>query len=371
MRIILYLLFCILLASCLPTRSIVYNLPKIKTNNVFPQVQVQADPQPFHFVTNIDTSFGKKYKLANLFNLFEQTDFEKALKGKDTRAFLVIHKDTIIYEKYFKGKDQNSYLTSFSMAKSIVSTLVGIAISEGKIQNTREPFCKYFPEIDCEKFGNVTIEHLLQHTSGIKYNGLIKLYYGKNLAKKVLPKGFNDEPGTRFYYDNANSQILGMLIEKVYQKPVYEVWEEKVWSKIGTEQPIHWAVDSKKTQQAKTFCCVDATARDFAKLGRVWMNDGKYNDLQIVPKFWLDTIRTPRISEGAAINYKYHFWRAPSAYNCFTAAGMYGQLIFMCPEKDLMFIRLGEKTNLQMDDKFWIPVFLQLIDQMEVDGRFE
>lgn len=372
MKKVFYLLIIIpYLQSCLPTRAVIYNIPRVNTNNIFPLATVKPDSVPFYFSEKLDSDFGKKYKMANLFNLFEQRDLETTLKEKDTRAFLVIHKDTIIYEKYFKGKNEQSYLTSFSMAKSIVSSLLGIALQEGKIQSIQEPFCKYFPEIDCEKFGDVTIEHLLQHTSGIKYNGLAKLYYGKNLAKKVLPKGFHYPPGTKFSYDNANSQILGMLIEKVYQKPIYEVWEEKVWSKIGTEQPIHWAMDGKKTRQAKTFCCIDATARDFAKLGRVWKNDGMYSGKQIIPKFWIDSVRSPRTGEGAAINYKYHFWRAPSAYNCFTAAGMYGQLIFMCPEKDLMFIRLGEKTNLQMDDKFWIPVFLQLIDQMEVDGYFK
>jgi len=361
----------LLTVSCLPFRATVHNIPRVKTNNIFPQAIVKPDTIPFHFPEKTDDQFGKRYKMANLMNLFNQAELEKVLKDKKTRAFIVVYKDTIIYEQYFKGKDRQSYLTSFSMAKSVVSTLIGIAVSEGKIKSIQDPFCQYFPEIDCATFGTVTIEHLLQHTSGIKYNGLVKLYYGKNLAKKVLPKGFNYPAGTKFKYDNANSQILGMLIEKVYQKPIYEVWEEKVWSRIGTEQPIHWALDSKKNRQAKTFCCVDATARDFARLGRVWKNNGIYNGEQIIPSFWIDSVRAPRTGEGAAINYKYHFWRAPSLYNCFTAAGMYGQLIFMCPEKDLMFIRLGEKTNLQMDDKFWIPVFLQLIDQMELDGYFD
>lgn len=370
-RLTLALALILFFQSCLPTRSVIYNIPRTGTNNIFPLATVKADSVPFHFPEKIDDDFGKKYKMANLFNLFDQTDLETTLREKDTRAFLVIHRDTIIYEKYFKGKDAQSYLTSFSMAKSVVSSLLGIALDESKIQSIQEPFCKYFPEIDCEKFGEVTIEHLLQHTSGIKYNGLAKLYYGKNLAKRVMPKGFRYPPGIKFSYDNANSQILGMLIERVYQKPIYEVWEEKVWSKIGTAYPIRWAVDGKKTKQAKTFCCIDATARDFAKLGRLWKNNGIYNEQQIIPKFWIDSVRAPKIEDGAAINYKYHFWRAPSAYNCFTATGMYGQLIFVCPEKDLMFIRLGEKTNLQMDDKFWIPVFLQLIDQMEVNGDFK
>ena len=224
----------VFLSSCVPTRSIVYNIPKIKTNHIFPQAIVQPDSIPFYFKEQIDTGLGKRYKIANLYNLFNQTEFETALKNEKTRAFIIIHHDTIIYEKYFKGFDKEDYLTSFSMAKSLVSTLIGIALKEGKIKSIHDPFCEYFPEIDCEKFGSVTIEHLLQHTSGIDYIGLPKLYYGKNLAKNVLPKGMNYPAGTQFKYDNADSQILGILSEKVYKKPIYKIWEEKVWSQIGT-----------------------------------------------------------------------------------------------------------------------------------------
>ena len=358
-------------SSCVPMRSIVYNVPKIKTNHIFPQAIVQPDSVPYIFNEKIDTGFGKRFKIANLYNLFDQTEFETALENEKTRAFIILHHDTIIYEKYFKGFVQEDYLTSFSLMKSFISSLIGIAIEEGKIKSIHDPFCEYFPEIDCEKFGSVTIEHLLQHTSGVDFKGLPKLYYGKNIAKNVMPQGMNYPAGTEFKYENAGSQILGMLIQKVYQKPVYQVWEEKVWSKIGTEYPIHWALDDKKNQQAKTFCCVDAVARDFARLGRVWMNDGFYNGEEIIPKSWLDSIKVPTIKEGATINYKYHFWKAPTEYDCFLAAGMYGQIVFMCPEKNLMFVRLGEKNKMQMDDKFWIPVFLQLIDQMEVEGFFD
>ncbi|HUH74378.1 MAG TPA: serine hydrolase [Chitinophagales bacterium] len=366
-----FLLAIQVLTACVPIRSVVYNVPKIKTNHIFPQAKVQPDSVPFYFNEKIDRGFGKRYKIANVYNLFEQTDFETALKKEKTRAFILLHKDTILYEKYFKGYEKEDYFTSFSMTKSLVSSLIGIALKEEKIKSIQDPFCNYLPEVDCDKFGSVTIEHLLQHTSGLDYKGLVKLYYGKNLAKNVLPKGINYPAGTKFKYDNANSQILGILIEKVYQQAIYKVWEDKVWSKIGTEYPIHWAMDDKKHQQAKTFCCVDAVARDFARLGRVWMNDGYYNGNEIIPKSWLDSIQTPTIKDGAAINYKYHFWKTPSEYHCFLAAGMYGQIVLMCPEKDLILVRLGEKNKIQMDDKFWIPVFLQLIDQMEVDGYFD
>lgn len=358
----------------MPYRAVVHNIPKIKTNEIFPLVSVAStDPvEPvFVFKEKPVQDFGQRYRFANLMHLFQQTTLEKTLRDNKTRAFLVIHKDTIIYERYFKGRNEQSYLTSFSMAKSTISSLLGIAIGEGKIPDVHQPITRYLTELDSAVYGKVTIEHLLQHTSGLKFSGIGKIYYGKDVLKHSLPKGFLQAPGTGFRYENANSQLLGIIIERVYQKPIYELWHDKVWSRIGTERPFRWALDSRKHQHAKVFCCLDATARDFARLGRVWMNKGKYKDQNIIPEAWMETVQQPLISEGAAVNYKYQFWQAPKGYGCFLAAGMFGQMVFMCPERELMIVRLGERHHLQMDDKFWIPVFLQLIDQMELDGYFQ
>jgi CubicO group peptidase (beta-lactamase class C family) len=364
------IVFLLAFNSCVPYRAVVHNVPKIRTNEIFPLATVQPDSNTFHFAVALQADFGTRYRFANLMHIFHQTPLEKVLSDNKTRAFLVIHRDTIIYEQYFKGRDKGSYLTSFSMAKSFMSSLLGMALDEGKISSLQAGITDYLTELDPATYGTVTIEHLLQHTSGLKYKGIGKIYYGKNVLKQSLPTGFRQAPGKGFRYENANSQLLGIIIERVYGKTLPQLWEEKVWTKIGTEHPIRWAMDSKKHQQAKMFCCIDATARDFARLGRVWMAGGEYNGEAIIPATWMQEVQQPTILEGAAINYKYQFWQAPLQYDCFMAAGMYGQMVFMCPEKDLMIVRLGERHKLQMDDKFWIPVFLQLIDQMGLEGRF-
>jgi CubicO group peptidase (beta-lactamase class C family) len=362
------LLLC-LVQSCVPYRALVHNLPKIKTNKIFPQATIANDINTHIWKENIQPDFGATYRFANLMNQFQQTTLQEVLEENKTRAFLVIRRDTIIYEQYFDGRNAGSYLTSFSMAKSILSSMVGLALEEGKISSLQDPVSRYLPELDSARFGRVTIEHLLQHTSGLQYKGIGRVYYGKDVLKQSLPKGFRQEPGAGFRYENANSQLLGVVLERAYGKSIIQLWEERVWTKIGTEAPLQWAMDSRKNAQAKTFCCIDATARDFARLGRVWMADGKYQDKQIFPAFWMEAVRNAVAENGAAINYKYQFWQAPKAYNCFLAAGMYGQMVFMCPEDDLMIVRLGERTNVQMDDKFWIPIFLQLIDQMKLRGE--
>lgn len=350
-----------------PHRVVLYNLPRISTNEIFPLVTVAPDSQTHEFVEAIQEDFGLRYRFANLMHLFPQTPLEQVLADHKTRAFIVIRRDTIIYEKYLKGKDKDSYLTSFSMAKSVLSSLLGIALAEGKISSLQASITDYLPELDPE-YGKVTIEHLLQHTSGLKFSDMAEIYYGKNVYKQSMPKGFRQEPGTGFRYENANTQLLGLILERVYEQPIYSLWGDKVWSRIGTEHPMRWALDSERYRQAKSFCCLDATARDFARLGRVWMSGGYYHGEAIIPEAWMQEVRQATLAQGAAVNYKYQFWQAPHRYHCFLAAGMFGQMVFMCPDKDLMIIRLGERHGIQMDDKFWIPVFLQLIDQMELDG---
>lgn len=363
------LLVLCLIQSCVPYRSVVHNLPKIKTNNIFPQAIVANDSSTYIWDEKIQPDFGTNYRFANLMNQFHQVTLQEVLEKNKTRAFLIVRRDTIIFEQYFKGRDADSYLTSFSMAKSVLSSMIGLALEEGKITSLQDPVSRYLPELDSVKFGSVTIEHLLQHTSGLKYKGIGRVYYGKDVLRQSIPKGFRQPPGTGFKYENANSQLLGIMLERAYGKPIIQLWEERVWTQIGTEAPLRWALDSKKKAQAKTFCCIDATARDFARLGRVWMADGRYQDKQIFPSSWMEEVRNAAADNGAAINYKYQFWQAPKAYDCFLAAGMYGQMVFMCPEDDLMIVRLGERTNVQMDDKFWIPIFLQLIDQMKLRGE--
>jgi CubicO group peptidase (beta-lactamase class C family) len=368
-RFFIVLLLAIGVCSCIPYRSVVHNLPKIKTNQIFPHATVQPDTVIYEFAEQLDQEFGKRYRFANLMNQFQQINFDALLEKNNTRAFMVVRRDTIIFEQYFKGSDKDSYLTSFSTAKAIMSAMVGGALEEGKIQSLEDPVSHYLPEMDIMKYGEVTLEHLLQHTSGLRFKGIGHIYYGRDVFKNSLPIGFRQAPGTGFRYENANAQLLGIVLERVYGKPIHQLWEEKVWSRIGTEAPLYWAMDGKKHSQAKTFCCIDAKVRDFARLGRVWMNEGRYGDEQIFPVSWMKAIKTPVLEQGAAINYKYQFWQAPQEYACFLAAGMYGQMIFMCPEKNLMFVRFGERGNLQMDDKFWIPVFLQLMDQMALSGE--
>jgi CubicO group peptidase (beta-lactamase class C family) len=353
--------FCI--SSCVPYRALIHNIPKQKTNHIFPRATIESSKTPFIFPKNENTSIGQ-IQINNLAYIPKPKRLEQLLNDNQTQAFLIIRNDTIIYEKYFDKKGPETAFTSFSMAKSFVSSLLGIALKEGKISSVQEPICKYFPEIDAQKFGHITIENLLQHTSGIKFKGLGKLYYSKNIKKHIFDIDIKSPAGSEFFYENGNSQLLGILVERVFQQPIDILLKEKILQQIGTEAPFYWAYDSEKTRQFKTFCCIDARARDYARMGKLWMQNGIWEGKEIIPVSWMKTVQQPVQTQGAAINYKYQFWQSPLAYQCFSAAGMYGQLVFMCPERNLMFVRLGERSKLGKDDKFWLPIFLQILDQL-------
>ncbi len=187
----------LLLSSCQLGRFVFYNFADIKDHQKFRSRPLTAEAPPFSFQT---TSSGKSPKEIN------GIPFDKYLEDNKTVAFLIIKNDTIQYEKYFKGYDQQSIVPSFSMAKSVTSILIGCAIDEGLIKSVDEPITQYIPELSKRGFDKVTIKHLLQMTSGIKFNesyvnpfgDAASFYYGVNLRNKISKMRLKREPGKRF-----------------------------------------------------------------------------------------------------------------------------------------------------------------------------
>ena len=212
----------------------------------------------------------------------ENIEFDSFLETHETVAFLVIKDDTILYEKYFSPYNENSLLISFSIAKSFISALIGIAIDEGFIKNVHQPITDFLPKLKekNERFSNITIEHLLNMRSGIKFNEeyntpfalMAKFYYGTNLKKYVYNLKIDKAPDLEYKYQSANTQILSMIIKKATGKKFHKYFEEKLWKPLQTKSIAKWNYDSKKHKNIKAFCCLNATAVDFAKFGRLYLN---------------------------------------------------------------------------------------------------
>lgn len=355
-------LFLVLLSlnSCKVSRFVFYNFADINDYKKFPAHPLHSEGTNFVFTS---TDHGKAPKKINIEGK-QGLPFESYLEENNTVAFLVIRNDTIQYEKYFKGYDKTSIVPSFSMAKSITSILIGCAIDDGLIKSVQEPITNYIPELKKNGFEKVTIEHLLQMTSGIKFNEgysnpfgqVATFYYGRNLRRGLLKLKLKRQPGTAFEYVSGNPQLLGLILERVLKgKTVTQYLQDKLWSPLGMEYDASWSTDRKKNGLEKTFCCINARARDFAKIGRLYLNKGNWNGKQIVPESWVKQSTKVDTTNGSASYYQYQWW-LPTQTGDFMAQGILGQYVYVNPSKNLIIVRLGKNTG-KAD---WSDVFVGL-----------
>lgn len=346
--IVLTLLAITTLNSCKVGRFIVYNFADINDHKKFPVRNIENGTTKFIFPI---AETGKVPKGIDIKGKNEP--FEKYLEDNKTVAFLIIQNDTIQYEKYFGKHNETSIVPSFSMAKSIISILIGCAIDDRLIQSVEEPITNYIPELKENGFDKVTIEHILQMTSGLDFNesysnpfgDAATFYYGTNLRKAINKMKLKTEPGKQFEYVSGNSQLLGFVLERALKnKTVTEYLEEKIWKPLEMEFDASWSLDRKKDGLEKTFCCVNARARDYAKIGKLYLNKGKWNGKQIVSEDWVKQSTKIDTTNGSAWYYQYQWW-LPTKTGDFMAQGILGQYIYVHPEKNLIIVRLGKKEG--------------------------
>lgn len=302
-----------------------------------------------------------KAKAYNAYNLSKQeVDFINSI---DTKAFLVFKNDSIIFENYYDEHRSSTVSNSFSAAKTVVALLIGIAIEEGKIKSLDEPIGNYLPAYNSNGKEKITIRHLLMMSSGLDWqeSGANPLsenaesYYGTDLLGLVNRQKSIEVPGKKFNYQSGNSQLLGFIIEKAIGKSVSEYTQEKIWKRIGTEHEAYWSLDQENGDE-KSFCCLYATAKDFGRLGKLILSNGRWKDQQIVPSWFMkEMVQTPALStEEGIVNMRYglHIWtyqgdKTPIYY----CRGIKGQYIISIPSENLVIVRLGMKRN----DNFVIP----------------
>jgi len=359
-----YLLFALAVvatasfSSCKFGRFVWFNFADINDYKIFPTRELPASPHPFLFYT-AERENGPK----TITRSGGDVPFDDFLRKTESVAFLIIRNDSILYERYFDDYDEASIVPSFSMAKSVLSMLIGCAIDDGLIGSVQDPVSKYVPEMAKHGFDKVTIEHLLQMTSGLKFNEgyynpfgeVATFYYGRRLRKNTAKLKLEAEPGTRFDYASGNSQVLGLVLDHALgDRSITGYLNEKIWQPIGMEYDASWSIDRKKEGIEKTFCCLNARARDFAKLGRLYLNDGNWQGKQLVPADWVR--QSTRVDSAGASNKHYQYqWWLPTLDGDFLAQGILGQYVYVNPSKNLVIVRLGHKVNAN-----WFKVFVDL-----------
>lgn len=294
------------------------------------------------------------------------------IEALDTKAFLVFKGDTLLYEEYWDDHTDETVSNSFSVSKTLVSILVGIAIEEGKIESLDVSASKYIPEFKNDERKKVTIRHLLTMSSGLDWSesGANPLsdnaesYYGWDLRKLVTSQKLISEPGKKFNYQSGNTELLGFIVEKATGVDLTKYAEDKVWSKIGANDNAYWSLD-KEDGDEKSFCCIYATARDYARIGSLLLHEGKIGSEQIIPKWFYDEMIVPanlETKEGVPnTRYGLHIWTYFGKTNpVYYARGIKGQFIITIPKENLMIVRLGSDRK---------PLF-EIPEQLKTDKDY-
>ena len=272
-----------------------------------------------------------------------------------TSSFLVVKNNQVIYEQYWDEHHPETVSNSFSAAKTVVSMLIGIALDEGYIKSLDEPVRKYIPEFSGKGKEKITIRHLLMMASGLDWGESGKnplsenaeSYYGWDLRGLVTRQHAIQEPGKEFIYQSGNSQLLGFIIEKATGKDLAQYASEKLWKPIGAESNAFWSLD-KENGDEKAFCCLYSTTRDFARIGKVLANHGKWNDKQVIPAGYFDEmVKNPEMTTEEGVpntRYGLHIWTYNSkGHPVYYCRGIKGQYIISIPDEQLIIVRTGHK----------------------------
>ena len=282
-------------------------------------------------------------------------DFERM----KTIAYLIIQDDSLRFEKYWLGYSDTSHTSSFSMAKTFIGILAGIAIEEGKIQSLDQPVSDFLSEYHEGNKAKVTIRHLVTMCSGIDFDEsyvnpigfAAEAYYGNDLRDLIFRYDAVKEPGKYFEYLSGNTQLLGFVLSKATGMTLSDYASEKLWKPIGAKSNAYWSLDHKDGDE-KAYCCFNSNARDFARVGQLFLDSGRWNGKQVVPeKYVLESFQPAPISDGNASNnrYGYSWWLLPDymGHNIFYARGILGQYIVVVPDKKMIIVRLGRKREIE------------------------
>ena len=353
--------------GCKVGRFVWYNFSDVTDYKIFPNRPLHKSATPFYFTEALQNdAIEKRITIENYAH--EKMDMKIFLEKSPTVAFLVIRNDTLMYERYFRDYEAGTPVASFSMAKSYVSALIGIAIAEGKIKSEDEPVVNYLTELKGKKgWDKVTIHHLLQMASGVKFgegyntpfSGAASFYYGRTLRKSIARLKIEKEPMTGFDYKSVNTELLGLILERATGKHMTEYLDEKIWQPLGMEYDASWSIDKKNNGLEKAFCCINAKARDFAKFGRLYLNKGNWNGDQVVPAEWVKKSLTINTEPGAEWYYNRQWWLASKEDGDFSAVGHLGQYIYVYPKKNLIIVRLGVSRAKEE----WISILKQVAKQ--------
>jgi len=362
--ILIYTLFLSLLALFLwkpyLLKVLKYRTPNAETYKVFPQEVSHRSDSVFHFI--------RSAKQRNDLDTLHVRDgdsrsipLKNYLKNGQVNAFIVIRNDNILYERYAKGYSDSTLTSIFSGAKSMISITIGQALAERSIKSLDDKVTQYIPELKSNPaFEQITLKNLLDMKSGLEFRdalgGIVKAffsdeakyYYTDDMKAQLMRVKLLNQPGTVWVYKSIDPILLGWVLKKATGKSVAKYFETHVWQKIGAAYHATWGLDQVNglTNTASRF---QVTAIDFAKIGRLYLNKGKYNGKQVVPESWVNQstrigTEQPASAKGWQKSAHHYLWWIPQEGDKgdYAAEGMLGQRLYVDPKTNTIIVQFAD-----------------------------
>jgi len=313
-------------------------------------------------------------------------DVQDFIDHSMTTGLMIIHKDTIILENYTRGLTPETTHISWSMAKSFISGMIGIAIEEGKIKSIQDQITDYLPQFKGTGYEGVTIKNALEMSSGVGFNedysdfnsdiNRFGRYFalGQSFEKFALSLKNTRKPGTFNHYVSIDTQVLGMVLKKATGKSITQFMQNKIWNPIGMEDDAQWIIDEDGMELA--LGGLNATLRDYGKYGLLYLREGNWFGNQIISQNWVKqsiTMDGPHLQPGINqfssndLGYGLQWWIPQEADGAFLASGIYNQHIYIQPNRDLVIVKLSGnyhfKTNKDLEKSQHIDFFKSIVEQ--------
>lgn len=363
---------------------------EVITNNfqhmeeIFDVTQVAPSTSPYSIPRKLDFHMPASFAYKG-----ESHDVKQFLEESMTEGLMIIHNDTLIYEQYSLGLTPSETHISWSMSKSVIATIIGMMVDENKLKLT-DLVTDYLPQFKDTGYEQVSIKDLLQMSSGVKFdedygdfNSDINRFgrafaMGSSLESFALSLVNERKPGTYNHYVSIDTQMLGLILRKLSGQSITELLENRIWEPLRMQDQASWIVDNRGVEVA--LGGLNATLRDYAKLGLLYLHRGQFAGKRVVSAQWIDESTTPldahvqpnqTHSSSNLFGYGYQWWTPQRPDGDYFAAGIYDQFIYVNPKKNLVVVKLSADYRYRTDRKRikdqHVVFFQDLAGQFSVD----
>lgn len=285
------------------------------------------------------------------------------LADSTSLGLVVLHRGEIVHESYRNGADENSRLTTWSVAKSFVASLIAIAMQEGHISSLDQTVAEFVPAYAGSDYGDTSLRHLLMMSAGIDFvedysaedSDIRRLFFNafifeRDIDDMIMEFERDTPPGTELDYISSNTQALSAVVRAIYGMPLAEIVEEKIWTPLHMEGEAYWSQNVEgENGVAVGYCCLNAQLVDFARFGQWYLQDGVWDGERLLPEGWVQQATRPNApfqepgpdAVYAPRGYGLHFWIPDNPQGEYFAAGIYGQYIWVDERREIVIARFA------------------------------